>query len=364
MKEKLREPRVYLCVAIWILTVLPWFNVSVSTSVGGFSADSAQSFSGLDGLKCSVFGVGVLLLPLLLLLVEFFLNNQIKPTIVYLIGSVLGIVFMFLASLYVKNLGNVNVSGGGISAETKVSMTIGFWIALLVFIAIIVVTIIKDFALGKDDLKEKGIKGMFSEVASQVKEEAVSAAGDMKSVDVSKLQDTIQNTVQNVAGKNMQTIPCPNCGSAVGVGKKFCVKCGYKMEADSGNSGTTKQEGNASKSQMDRPKTKKVQSIQENMTVSAYIATLLKIRCDKCGAEVPAKTKFCPDCGEKVVIMEEPKNCEKCNAPLIPGKKFCSECGEVVKKKKLQTNCIHCNAELIYGKKFCVECGAKICEEA
>ena len=364
MKEKLRAPRVYLCVAIWILTVLPWFKVTASTSVGDFSADSSQSLSGLDGLRCSIFGVGVLLLPLLLLAVEFFLSNQIKPTIVYLIGSVMGIAFMFLASLYVKSVGNVNVSGAGISAETKVSMAIGFWIALLVFVAIIVVTIIKDFALNKEDLKEKGIKGMFSEVASQVKEEAVTAAGDMKNIDVSKLQGTIQNTVQNATGKNGQTVPCPNCGSAVGVGKKFCVKCGQKMEVDSGNTGTAKQEGNISKSQMDKTKTKKVQPIQENMTVSAYIATLLKIRCDKCGAEVPAKTKFCPDCGEKVVVMEEPKNCEKCNAPLIPGKKFCSECGEVVKKKKLQTNCMNCNAELIYGKKFCVECGAKISEEA
>lgn len=52
-----------------------------------------------------------------------------------------------------------------------------------------------------------------------------------------------------------------------------------------------------------------------------------KKKCMKCGAEITATAKFCPECGEK-----------------IPAKKFCSECG----------------AEVSATAKFCPECGNKI----
>ena len=52
-----------------------------------------------------------------------------------------------------------------------------------------------------------------------------------------------------------------------------------------------------------------------------------KKKCPKCGAEISATAKFCPECGEK-----------------IPAKKFCSECG----------------AEVSATAKFCPECGNKI----
>lgn len=52
-----------------------------------------------------------------------------------------------------------------------------------------------------------------------------------------------------------------------------------------------------------------------------------KKKCPKCGAEISATAKFCPECGEK-----------------LPVKRFCSECG----------------AEVSATAKFCPECGNKI----
>lgn len=53
------------------------------------------------------------------------------------------------------------------------------------------------------------------------------------------------------------------------------------------------------------------------------------ISCAKCGATIPARAKFCMECGEKVAtaISEETVVCPKCGK-TVPKSKFCSECGE------------------------------------
>lgn len=51
------------------------------------------------------------------------------------------------------------------------------------------------------------------------------------------------------------------------------------------------------------------------------------MKCPKCGQDVPAGAKFCPNCGEKMNVQ---KFCPNCGKPLTPGAKFCSECGQKV----------------------------------
>ena len=48
--------------------------------------------------------------------------------------------------------------------------------------------------------------------------------------------------------------------------------------------------------------------------------------CPNCGKELPASTKFCPECGTKI---EAPKKafCPNCGKELTAGTKFCPECG-------------------------------------
>ena len=47
------------------------------------------------------------------------------------------------------------------------------------------------------------------------------------------------------------------------------------------------------------------------------------IACPKCGAEIAANAKFCPECGQKIL-----HECPKCGAKVSPKQKFCPECGE------------------------------------
>ena len=46
--------------------------------------------------------------------------------------------------------------------------------------------------------------------------------------------------------------------------------------------------------------------------------------CSACGAQIPAGTKFCPECGAKQAAGGF---CTACGAPITPGAKFCPECG-------------------------------------
>jgi len=46
--------------------------------------------------------------------------------------------------------------------------------------------------------------------------------------------------------------------------------------------------------------------------------------CAKCESPLPGNVKFCPECGEKVIVATK---CTECNAKLSPTAKFCPECG-------------------------------------
>ncbi len=46
--------------------------------------------------------------------------------------------------------------------------------------------------------------------------------------------------------------------------------------------------------------------------------------CSACGAQIPAGTKFCPECGAKQAAGAF---CSACGAQIPAGTKFCPECG-------------------------------------
>ena len=63
-----------------------------------------------------------------------------------------------------------------------------------------------------------------------------------------------------------------------------------------------------------------------NQKPSESSSDTTKTNCIKCGAQMPAGTKFCSECGAK----QEKQKCVKCQTELAPGTKFCNECGAKV----------------------------------
>ncbi len=77
------------------------------------------------------------------------------------------------------------------------------------------------------------------------------------------------------------------------------------------------------------------------------------IQCVKCGATIPGKSKFCPECGATQAL-----SCPKCGEPISKGSKFCVNCGE-----KLEIGadvCKKCGKPLAPDAKFCKHCGTKV----
>lgn len=51
--------------------------------------------------------------------------------------------------------------------------------------------------------------------------------------------------------------------------------------------------------------------------------------CPKCGARIPATSKFCPECGTTITPPSSgTMTCPKCGKTIPAGSKFCPECGE------------------------------------
>ena len=77
--------------------------------------------------------------------------------------------------------------------------------------------------------------------------------------------------------------------------------------------------------------------------------------CPKCGASIPAGSKFCLECGEKVEkVPDNMITCPECGQTVIKGK-FCPECGH-----KFVSACPNCGETIPSGTKFCPQCGTKL----
>ncbi|MGN0142917.1 MAG: SPFH domain-containing protein [Roseburia sp.] len=66
-----------------------------------------------------------------------------------------------------------------------------------------------------------------------------------------------------------------------------------------------------------------VANVQRDMEVGQKEET--RLVCSSCGANIPAESKFCPECGSRLEAV-----CSQCGAKIIPGAKFCLECGNKV----------------------------------
>lgn len=80
-------------------------------------------------------------------------------------------------------------------------------------------------------------------------------------------------------------------------------------------------------------------------------ATKEKLQCPKCHNEVAGDTRFCPNCGAQLVIMNR---CPECQTELPAEAKFCSSCGTRLGEEHA---CPHCGTKLPPGTKFCMNCG-------
>jgi len=79
--------------------------------------------------------------------------------------------------------------------------------------------------------------------------------------------------------------------------------------------------------------------------------------CPACRRPVTADAKFCPHCGQQLLVV---KKCPYCGEDLPLNAKFCSACGKPVDEKPQEKKCPACGAMNLPGATFCNQCGNKI----
>ncbi len=79
------------------------------------------------------------------------------------------------------------------------------------------------------------------------------------------------------------------------------------------------------------------------------------IDCPKCHAQIDPSTRFCPQCGNQMLMENK---CPQCDRDLPAEAKFCMFCGTKIEKIKAQ--CPHCGKKILPGSIFCNNCGKKI----
>ncbi len=82
------------------------------------------------------------------------------------------------------------------------------------------------------------------------------------------------------------------------------------------------------------------------------------VNCPDCHAEVPLTARFCPACGNQMVVVNK---CSQCGKNVTVQARYCPACGVNL---KTTLACGHCNTPLPAGTKFCTNCGEAIAPPA
>lgn len=73
-------------------------------------------------------------------------------------------------------------------------------------------------------------------------------------------------------------------------------------------------------------------------------------KCEHCGGESPAGSRFCANCGHALAKIQD---CPQCHAHITSGADICERCGTWI----LRGQCKFCLSEVAEDASFCGECG-------
>ena len=270
-----KEPRMLLALINFISFFFPWIAVTAMASAEvmgetvGSNADTSMTGFGLT--TYSMVGIIFYLIPIILFVIPFIKQIENAARYLYLLLPVIALILMFTIGAFVSSVGG-SASVAGMEYSTEVDRLVGYWIALICNIGIIIFTLMKDYNIKSgEDLKK-----------------------NLQNIDVENLTTQVSEMARDI-GSNVQKsmfVECPQCGNKVAKGKRFCAKCGTAM-------------------------------IEE--TKAAANKNIMQ--CTSCGTQMGKGTKFCPNCGSKVEQEPQKLKCSNCGCELEKNTKFCPECG-------------------------------------
>jgi membrane protease subunit (stomatin/prohibitin family) len=85
--------------------------------------------------------------------------------------------------------------------------------------------------------------------------------------------------------------------------------------------------------------------------------TLASQTCPDCRQEIPGDSRFCPQCGHQVVVLDR---CSACGKNLPPNSRFCPRCGKAGADKPDPKVCKRCQTSNLPESVYCNGCGEKL----
>lgn len=79
--------------------------------------------------------------------------------------------------------------------------------------------------------------------------------------------------------------------------------------------------------------------------------------CPQCGLPAPGDSRFCPHCGNPLLVL---RRCTACHENLGPTARFCPACGAVAAARAPDRTCPACGAGNRPEAVFCNACGARV----
>ena len=194
-----------ICAVIIVALFLPFMSVKAEVSVGGFGGGSAdQSMNGFslvtDG---GIFGFAFIFC--IVAVAASCYIPQLKPfrKIISAIGSVAGIVCLFIAPGSAASAVNAAAGGAtagtGVSAKVELNYLIGFWIILILMLALIAMSVIQFLGLKGNKVFDAVNSAEDENGTAGVSLPSINADG-IKSAIGSVNADSIKNMAQNAAG--------------------------------------------------------------------------------------------------------------------------------------------------------------------
>lgn len=193
-----------ICAVIILALFLPFMSVKAEVSVGGFGGGSAdQSMNGFSLVTDGGFFGFAFILCLVAVAASCYIP-QLKPfrKIISAIGSVAGIVCLFIAPGSAASAVNAAAGGAtagtGVSAKVELNYLIGFWIILILMLALIAMSVIQFLGLKGNKVFDAVNSAEDENGTAGVSLPSINADG-IKSAIGSVNADSIKNMAQNAA---------------------------------------------------------------------------------------------------------------------------------------------------------------------
>ena len=162
-----KEPQLFLAAANILMLFLPWVKYDFGNLFGGWGGnlfgsdvfdEASQTIIGFSLFKGSFLMVLLLLIPGLMIATLFIKQFENNRKVVFLCGALLGILFTIILT---------PLAARGGSGLIDIDRHIGFWLTLLSYIAILVITLLFNYNFMKS-IKENGFGKALDELIKQI----------------------------------------------------------------------------------------------------------------------------------------------------------------------------------------------------